>query len=67
METNMSGKSIKVTLVRSKNHRSPDALSTLETLGLKKIGTSRVFPDTASIRGACVKLAHMVKVEEVSK
>jgi large subunit ribosomal protein L30 len=63
----MAGKSLKVTLVRSKNHRGPDALSTLQTLGLKKINSSRILPDNAAIRGACAKLSHMVKVEEVSK
>ncbi len=63
----MPGKSLKVTLLRSKNHRSEDTLATLQTLGLKKIRTSRVLPDNAAIRGACAKLAHMVKVEEVSK
>ena len=63
----MSGKTIKVTLVRSKNHRSEDTLATLQTLGLKKIRTSRVLPDNAAVRGACAKLSHMVKVEEVSK
>jgi large subunit ribosomal protein L30 len=63
----MAGKSIKVTLVASKNHRSPHTRAILETLGLKKIRTSRVLPDNAAIRGACVKLAHMVKVEEVSQ
>lgn len=63
----MSGKSLKITLLRSKNHRSEDTLATLQTLGLKKIRTSRVLPDNAAIRGACAKLAHMVKVEEVSK
>ena len=63
----MSGKSLKITLLRSKNHRSEDTLATLQTLGLKKIRTSRVLPDNAAIRGACAKLAHMVMVEEVSK
>jgi large subunit ribosomal protein L30 len=63
----MSGKSLKITLVRSKNHRSEDTLATLQTLGLKKIRTSRVLPDNAAIRGACAKLSHMVTVEEVTK
>jgi ribosomal protein L30 len=63
----MSGKSLKVTLVRSKNHRSTDALSTLQTLGLKRLNASRILPDNAAIRGACAKLSYMLKVEEVSK
>jgi large subunit ribosomal protein L30 len=62
----MSGK-IKVTLVRSKNHRDEETLAILQTLGLKKINKSRVLPDNASVRGTCARLSHMVKVEEVSK
>lgn len=63
----MAGKSLKVTLVRSKNHRSTDALSTLQTLGLRKVNSSRVLPDNPAVRGAVAKLSHMLKVEEVSK
>lgn len=63
----MAGKSIKVTLLRSKNHRDHDTLATLQTIGLKKVNSSRVLPDNAAVRGICAKLAHMVKVEEVSK
>ena len=59
------GKKIRVTLVRSKNHRSEDALKTLATLGLKRVNASRVLPGNAAVRGACAKLAHMVRVEEV--
>jgi len=58
---------IKVTLVRSKNHRSTHTLAVLETLGLKKINKSRVLADNAAVRGICARLRHMVKVEEVGK
>ena len=44
MGASMNGK-IKVTLVRSKNHRSTDTLATLQTLGLKKVNASRILPD----------------------
>jgi large subunit ribosomal protein L30 len=63
----MSGKFIKVTLVRSRNHRDDDTLASLSTLGLRKMNSSKVLPDNAAVRGTCAKLAHMVKVEEVSK
>lgn len=63
----VSGKSIKVTLVRSKNHRDETTRATLQTLGLGRINASRVLPDNAAVRGACAKLAHMVKVEEVTQ
>ncbi len=60
-------KSLKVTLVRSRNHRSDDTLATLQTIGLRKMNSTRVLPDNAAVRGILGKLAHMVKVEEVSK
>lgn len=66
MKAAMSGK-IKVTLVRSKNHRDEDTLATLATLGLKKINKSRILPGNAAVRGTVAKLAHMVAVEEVGK
>jgi len=62
----MSGK-IRVTLVRSKNHRSTDTLATLQTLGLKKVNASRILPGNAAVRGTCAKLSHMVKIEEVGE
>ena len=60
-------KSLKVTLVRSSNHRSDDTLATLHTIGLYKMNSSKVLPDNPAVRGIVAKLAHMVKVEEVSK
>ncbi|MGH7442379.1 MAG: 50S ribosomal protein L30 [bacterium] len=57
---------IKVTLLRSKNHRDDDTLATLETLGLKKINSFKVLPGNAAVRGAVAKLAHMVAVEEIA-
>lgn len=61
----MNAKKIRVTLVRSKNHRDDDTRATLQTLGLGRINASRVLPDNPAVRGTCAKLAHMVKVEEV--
>jgi large subunit ribosomal protein L30 len=62
----MNGK-IKVTLVHSKNHRSTKTLAMLQTLGLKKMNSSRLLPDNPSVRGVCAKLSHMVKVEEAAQ
>lgn len=58
---------IKVTLVRSKNHRSKHTLAILQTLGLKKVNASRVLPGNAAVRGTVAKLSHMVKIEEVGQ
>lgn len=60
-------RSLKVTLVRSRNHRSDDTLATLATIGLRKMNSTKVLPDNPAVRGIVAKLAHMVKVEEVSK
>jgi large subunit ribosomal protein L30 len=59
----MAGK-LKITLLRSKNHRSKYHLRTLNALGIKKIGTSVVRPDNKAIRGMLVQLAYMLKYEE---
>jgi large subunit ribosomal protein L30 len=61
----MAGKQLKVTMLRSKNHRSEAHLKTLNALGLKKIGTSVLRPDNKAIRGMLVQLAYMLKFEEV--
>ncbi len=58
---------IKVTLVRSRAARSPDQLATLKGLGLYKIGSTRILPDTPSTLGMCEKLHHLVSWERVEQ
>ena len=60
----MAGKQLKVTLVKSKNHRSEQHLKTLQALGLKKIGKTVLRADNAAVRGMLNQLAYMVKFEE---
>jgi len=60
----MSGKQLKITMVRSKNHRSESHLKTLKALGIKKIGVSVLRPDNKAVRGMLVQLAYMLKFEE---
>jgi large subunit ribosomal protein L30 len=60
----MAEKKLKVTLVRSKNHRSEAHLRTLEALGLKKIGKTVTRTDNAAVRGMLKQLQYMVKYEE---
>ena len=56
---------IKATLLKSRNHRNQITLETLQALGLKKIGTSRVYPDNLAIRGMLAKMSHLLEIEEI--
>jgi len=55
---------MRITLVKSGNGYSPDQISTLRTLGLRKIRQSVVREDSLSLRGQVMKVKHLVKVEE---
>jgi large subunit ribosomal protein L30 len=59
-------KRVRVTQIASGNGRKPGQQATLIGLGLNKISKSREFVDTPEIRGMVKKVAHLVKVEEVS-
>ncbi len=56
---------IKITLVKSKFGRIKAQSSTLEALGLRKIGSSVEKEDNAAIQGMINKVSHLVKVEEI--
>lgn len=58
-------KTIKATLVKSRNHRNQITLETLQALGLKKIGTSRTYPDNPALRGMLAKMSHLLEIEEI--
>ncbi|UQS83983.1 50S ribosomal protein L30 [Bombilactobacillus thymidiniphilus] len=55
---------IKITLKRSVAHRIPEQRKVAKELGLSRINSSVVKPDNAAIRGAVLKIAHLVEVEE---
>jgi large subunit ribosomal protein L30 len=55
---------LRITLVKSGNGYSPDQISTLRTLGLRKIRQSVVREDCLSLRGQVMKVKHLVEVEE---
>jgi large subunit ribosomal protein L30 len=66
--TNKSKKSagqLKVTYVKSVIGREKRQVKVLEGLGLRKLNTTKVFPDNESIRGSLFLVKHLVKVEEV--
>lgn len=58
---------LKVTLIRSVAHRLPEQREIVKGLGLGRISSTVVLPDNAATRGALMKIAHLISVEEVSK
>lgn len=58
---------LKVTLIRSVAHRLPNQKQVVKSLGLGRIGSTAVLPDNAATRGALLKIAHLISVEEVNK
>jgi large subunit ribosomal protein L30 len=64
MSAKKSGKTVKVTQIRSQAGRTQDQDATLRGLGLGKPRRSRVLEDTPSVRGMITKVRHLVRVEE---
>ncbi|MBD5432219.1 MAG: 50S ribosomal protein L30 [Lactobacillus sp.] len=56
---------LKVTLIKSAAHRLPKQRTIVKNLGLGKVNSSVVLPDNAATRGALLKIAHLISVEEV--
>jgi len=57
---------IKVTQVKSAIKRLDNQKRTIEALGLRKIGHSKIHDDTKVIRGMVNTVSHLVTVEEVT-
>jgi large subunit ribosomal protein L30 len=57
---------VRVTQIASALGRKPGQKETLVGLGLNKIRRTREWNDTPSIRGMIKKVAHLIKVEELS-
>ena len=58
---------LKVTLIKSVAHRLPKQRKIVKALGLGKVNSAVVLPDNAATRGALLKIAHLISVEEVNK
>jgi large subunit ribosomal protein L30 len=56
-------KTVKVTLVKSKNGRLKSHQACVSGLGLRKIGHTVELEDTPSVRGMINKIYYMVSVE----
>ena len=63
-EVNMA--KIKISLVRSTIGALPVHRATVRSLGLRKIGSSRVQEDTPAIRGMVKSVSHLVLTEPVN-
>jgi large subunit ribosomal protein L30 len=57
---------VRVTQMRSPAGRKPGQKETLVGLGLNKQRATRELEDTPSVRGIIRKVAHLIKVEELS-
>lgn len=57
---------LRVTQMRSPVGRKPGQKETLIGLGLNRMRRTRELVDTPAIRGMIRKVAHLVKVEELS-
>ena len=58
---------LKVTLIKSVAHRLPKQRKIVKALGLGKVNSTVVHPENAATRGALLKIAHLISVEEVNK
>ncbi|MGE0418744.1 MAG: 50S ribosomal protein L30 [Acetobacteraceae bacterium] len=57
---------VRVTQTGSPIGRKPGQKETLVGLGLNKIRRTRELEDTPAVRGMIRKVAHLIKVEELS-
>jgi large subunit ribosomal protein L30 len=62
-----SGRTVKVTLVRSLIGTPRDQRETAKGLGLRKPHSSAVLEETPAIRGMITKIGYALKVETVEK
>ena len=56
---------VQVTLIKSTISCTAAQKGTVQALGLKKIGQSKTFADSATLQGQLKVVSHLVKVENV--
>jgi large subunit ribosomal protein L30 len=57
-------KKVEVKLVRSMIGSTETQINTLRSLGLRRVGASRVHTVTPQIEGMLVKVAHLVSIKD---
>ena len=60
----MADKMLKITLVKSPIGAVPKQKKTLESMGLRKLNQSKLYPDNQATRGQIQQVNHLLKVEE---
>jgi len=55
---------VKITLIKSLAGKDPSNVKTVRALGLRKIGSFRVYEKTPAIAGAIRKISYMIKTED---
>ena len=60
----MADKKLKITLVKSTIGAVPKNRATVESMGLRKIGSSVILPDNDATKGQIRQVGHLLKVEE---
>ena len=58
------GKKIKVRMIGSQIATPPKHRATIKGLGLSRLNSERVLPDTPEVRGMVAKVVHLVKIVE---
>jgi large subunit ribosomal protein L30 len=58
---------VKVTLKKSLIGRPETQRRTVRSLGLRKLNSVSVLPDTPAVRGQLHKVEHLISVEEVAE
>lgn len=62
-----TGKLLKVTLVKSPIGYNKKQKATVQSLGLKRMGSSALIGDAPHVRGMIERVNHLVEVEEVEE
>jgi large subunit ribosomal protein L30 len=62
-----SGLQLRITLLKSGTGYKYDQKRTLVALGLRRLHSTVVRPDNASVRGMLTKVQHLVQVEEIGQ
>jgi len=60
----MSGKTLRVTLVKSPIGFTKDQKATVKALGLRRMNQTVEHKDSPALRGMLFKISHLLRVEE---
>lgn len=62
VRSSKSGKTVKVTLIKSVAGTKSDHRATVIGLGLRRLNSSRVLEDTPEVRGMINKVSYLIQV-----